>query len=362
MSLEATQAAEGFSVFEKLRFGREILLDESAAIRTVADRLDEQFCGAVDLVFHCAGSVIVSGMGKAGLVGQKLMATLASTGTPSHFLHPAEAVHGDLGRVRAEDVVLMLSQSGETEEVVRLLPSLAEMKVALIAVTARADSTLGRAAEAVLELGRLEEAGPLGLAPSSSTTTMLALGDALALVVSRMRHFGREDFARFHPAGSLGRKLSRVDQYLRPLRSCRIADESTTVRDVFVRGCMPGRRTGAIMLVDSRGRLTGLFTDSDLARLFEHRREETLDGPIRSVMTSEPLTVELGQKMADAVALMAERKISELPVVDGAGKPAGLIDVTDVVGLFPQLEEAIEPAPAAASYPVIHRPDTAKGA
>ena len=191
----------------------------------------------------------------------------------------------------------------------------------------------------VLELGALEEAGALRLAPSTSTTIMLALGDALALVVSRMRGFAREDFARFHPAGSLGRKLSRVGQYCRPLHVCRVAEDSASVRDVFVERSMPGRRTGAIMLVDREGRLTGLFTDSDLARLFEHHREEALDEPIRGVMTSQPLTILDGALMTEAVSLMAEHKISELPIVDDSGCPMGLIDVTDLVGLFPQLED-----------------------
>lgn len=343
MSWEAPQAAARLSAFEQLRLAREILLQESGAIRAIAERLDRRFCHAVDLVHGCRGSLIVSGMGKAGLVGQKLAATFASTGTPSHFLHPAEAVHGDLGRVQPCDVVLMLSQSGETEEVVRLLPCFHEMQLPLIAVTARSESTLGRAAAAVLELGSLAEAGALGLAPTSSTTAMLAIGDALALVASQMRQFGAEDFARFHPAGSLGRKLSRVEQYCRPLRLCRIAEESMTVREVFVQRSMPGRRTGAIMLVDGEGRLTGLFTDSDLARLFEHRREETLDQPIKAVMTARPLTVLAGERMADAVALMARRKISELPVVDGQRRPVGMIDVTDVVALFPQLDDLAEP-------------------
>ena len=339
MSLEGARVTDEFSAFEQLRFGREILLSESRAIQSVAASLGQAFCEAADLVYRCEGSLIVSGMGKAGLVGQKLMATFASTGTPSHFLHPAEAVHGDLGRVRVGDVILVLSQSGETEEIARLLPSLEEMEVPIIAMTARAESTLGRSGRVVLELGVLEEAGVLRLAPSTSTTTMLALGDALALVVSWMRGFAREDFARFHPAGSLGRKLSRVEQYCRPLRMCRVAEDSLSVREVFVARSIPGRRTGAIMLIDHEGRLTGLFTDSDLARLFEHHREETLDKPICKVMTHEPWTIQAGALMTEAVALMAERKISELPVVDVNGCPTGLLDVTDVVGLFPQLEE-----------------------
>jgi len=283
--------------------------------------------------------VIVCGMGKAGLVGQKIMATLGSTGTRSHFLHPAEAVHGDLGRVHPDDVMLILSQSGETEEITRILPSLLDLGVPTLAVTARTSSTLGQAATVVLELGPLDEACPLGLAPTTSTTAMLALGDALALVTSRMRNFAREDFAWSHPAGSLGRKLSKVDHHLRTLAKCRVAAEDKTVRQIFVDASMPGRRTGAIMLVDSEGKLSGIFTDSDLARLFEHHREQALDRPIREVMTARPVTVRMGARMIDAVAAMAQRKISELPVVDAEGRPVGLVDVTDVVGMFPEIEE-----------------------
>jgi arabinose-5-phosphate isomerase len=176
---------------------------------------------------------------------------------------------------------------------------------------------------------------------------MLALGDALALVTSQMRDFGREDFARFHPGGSLGRKLSKVEHHLRRLDQCRVAPEWQTVREVFITVSVPGRRTGAIMLVDREGKLTGIFTDSDLARLFERRRDRDLDGPVRGVMTSNPLTIPLGARLADAVAIMARHKISELPVVDAEGRPAGLIDVTDIVGMVP--EQTQEAAGAAAN-------------
>jgi arabinose-5-phosphate isomerase len=164
---------------------------------------------------------------------------------------------------------------------------------------------------------------------------MLAVGDALALVVSQMRRFGPEDFARFHPAGSLGRKLSKVQNHIRPLEQCRIASDRQTVREVIVSASLPGRRTGAIMLVDDHGKLSGIFTDSDLARLFERRADHDLDGPIRNVMTANPCTVPLGAMMSDAVAIMAERKISELPVVDAQGLPIGLIDITDLVARLP---------------------------
>jgi arabinose-5-phosphate isomerase len=330
----------------QLAYAREIIEMESRALEAVSARLDQSFCRAVDLIYRCAGSVIVSGMGKAGLVGQKIAATLASTGSRSHFLHPAEAIHGDLGRIHRDDVLVVLSQSGETEEVVRLLPSIAQIGTALVAITGQARSKLGRAALIVIELGPLQEACSLGLAPSTSTTAMLAIGDALALVASRMRGFSRDDFARFHPGGSLGRQLARVDDYMRPLADCRVAASSRVLREVLIEARLPSRRTGAIMIVDQAGQLQGIFTDSDLARLFESRRDGLLDGPVRNVMTKHPATAPQGSMMNDAVTIMAERRISELPVVDAGGRPVGLLDITDIVALYPEGRAAVLAAQA----------------
>ena len=336
MSISLRASTQPLAPGDQLRYAREIIQLEAQALVQLAQRIDEAFCRAVDMLYGCRGSVIATGMGKAGLIAQKVAATLASTGTRSHFLHPGEAVHGDLGRIHHEDVLLVFSQSGQTEEIVRLLPTLAQFGVEMIAITSRRESALGQAATTTIELGPLQEACALGLAPTTSTTAMLALGDALALVTSRMRDFRREDFARFHPAGNLGRQLSKVDEYMRPLADCRLAMETQNVREVFVARSRAGRRTGAIMLTDHLGRLAGLFTDSDLARLFEGHRDGALDLPIQQVMTSRPTTVPEGSMMVDAVAIMAERKISELPVIDAAMKPIGLIDITDVVGLFPE--------------------------
>jgi len=321
------------SAKEQLRAAREIIRREAAGVWKVSYRLNASFCQAVKLLFTCKGSAIITGMGKAGLIGQKIAATLSSTGTRAHFLHPAEAFHGDLGRIHPDDVVVMLTQSGETAEVVQLLPSLREFGVPLVAITAAGTSTVGRVATVVIELGDLEEVCSLGLAPSTSTTAMLAVGDALALVLSKMRNFQADDFARFHPGGALGRKLSRVDDIMRPLAECRCASDALTVREVIVACSKPGRRSGAIMLTDKAGRLTGLFTDSDLARLFERRDEAALDRPMHAIMAARPTTVLSGTRVRDAVALLAERKFSELPVVDKVGRPIGLVDVTDVVGL-----------------------------
>lgn len=336
MSTQPVARSPQWTPLEPLRRAREILLSESRALRQLAGRLDGSFCMAVERLFQCRGCVIVTGMGKAGLVGQKIVATLASTGTPAHYLHPAEAVHGDLGRIQHHDLLLIFSHSGETEEVVRLLPACRQLSIPILAVTCSRQSTLGRAAAVVVELGRLAEADPLGLAPTTSTTAMLAIGDALALVTSRMREFRPEDFARFHPGGNLGLRLSRIEDHMRPIGQCRVAAANLTVREVLVGVSLPGRRTGAIMLVDDRHRLVGIFTDSDLARLFEQRRDESLDRPVREVMTPEPVCALGDTMLSAAVAVLAQRKISELPVVDSERRPVGLLDVTDVVSLFPQ--------------------------
>lgn len=335
MSTEAIRRAP-LAPLQQLQYARQIIEIEAQALAKLAGRLDARLCEALQFLHACSGNVIVTGMGKAGLVGRKISATLASTGTRSIFLHPADAVHGDLGRVHPDDAVLVLSQSGETEEVLRLLPSLARLKVPIIAITARESSSLGCAAAVTLELGPLREACPLGLAPSTSTTAMLALGDALALVLCRLRDFNHADFARVHPAGTIGRWLARVEEAMRPLAECRVAHELQSVRAVFAGLSRPGRRSGAIMLTADDGTLSGIFTDSDLARLFEARRDADFDRPIRDVMTRSPSTVTHGSMLADAVAIMAERKISELPVVDARTLPVGLLDITDLVGMIPE--------------------------
>jgi arabinose-5-phosphate isomerase len=345
MSMEASSTG-ALTPLEQLRYAREIIQVEGQTLLTLAGRISGEFCRAVEMLFACQGNVIVTGMGKAGVIAQKITATLSSTGTRSHYLHPAEAVHGDLGRIHRDDLLLILSQSGETEEVVRLLPSLEQFGVAIIAVTGSRTNTLARAAKVILDLGPVQEACSLGLAPSTSTTAMLAMGDALALVTSRMRDFRREDFARFHPAGALGRQLSKVDDYMRPLSECRLAPETESVREVFVRRSPSGRRSGAIMLTDQQGKLVGIFTDSDLARLFESRRDAAIDSAIGEVMTARSCTVPQGSMMVDAVAIMGERKISELPVIDAEGKPAGMIDITDVVAAVPDQAAHFPASPA----------------
>jgi len=295
--------------------------------------LDEDFLVAVDKLLSIRGSLIVCGIGKAGLIGKKLAATFASTGTRAHFLHPAEAVHGDLGRLGPSDVVLMLSNSGATEEIVRILPFMVRRSAGLIAITSGANSPLARAADIVLVLPPCREACRYNLAPSTSTTAMLAIGDALALVVSEARDFRVQDFADLHPGGSLGRKLAVVDEVMRLAHDCRLASTQTTIRKMLVEVSRPGRRTGAVMLVNADGKLEGIFTDSDLARLLEQRRESDLDNVIENLMTRSFSAVRSGAKLLDAIDIMVQNKISELPVVDAEDKPLGMIDITDILGI-----------------------------
>lgn len=316
---------------EQLSEAARIIRQEADALTRLADDLDQAFCEAVRMLRHATGRVVVTGVGKAGLIGRKVVATLSSTGTPALFLHPVEAVHGDLGCVSEGDVLIALSNSGESDEVLRLLPILRRLRVPVIAVTRDTGNALARHADVVLPLGRHAEAGHLALAPSCSTTSMLALGDALALVLSRSRGFTADDFALRHPAGRLGMELKSVGEVMRTGGQLRIACETETVRSVLVALSHPGRRTGAVMLVSSTGVLRGVFTDSDLARLFEHRRDAQLDGPICDVMTRNPLTTRRDVLLKDAVHLMSERKVSELPVIDESGVPVGLLDVTDVL-------------------------------
>jgi arabinose-5-phosphate isomerase len=332
--------------------GRVVLRSERQAIEQLIDRLDDSFAQAVEQVLGCRGSVIVSGMGKAGIVGQKLAASLSSTGTPSSFLHPAEAVHGDLGCIRSDDIVLLLSYSGETEEVLRLLPLVGQVARASLAITAHADSSLAKQVDLALLLGQHPEACHMGLAPSCSTTAMLALGDALALVVSQQRGFTREQFARLHPAGNLGKQLTRVEEVMRPLGECRLAGDWQSVREVLIHVGRPGRRTGAMMLTNSSGELSGIFTDSDLARLLENSHESQLDLPVAEVMTRRVQTVSAGAYLADAMRTLAQRKISELPVVAHDGRPVGLIDITDVMSVMSDDWSRVDEFPNPQIFPI----------
>lgn len=283
------------------------------------------------------GAVVVSGLGKSGLIGQKISATLASTGTPSHFLHPTEAMHGDLGRVRRGDVVVLLSFGGNTEEVVSLATILRQDHVPVISIVGKLECDLARLSTVTLSVGEMDEACPLNLAPTASTTAMLALGDALALCVGRRARFGVGDFYKNHPGGMLGRQLRPVVDVMR----VRAGENLPVVLDdVTVESALrtademgEGRRVGALLVVDHHGQLAGIFTDSDLRRLLVSRGPRTLTDPIRDVMTAQPRHLTDLDLVRDAVQLVREHRIDEVPVVSSDGRPLGLIDVQDLVAL-----------------------------
>jgi arabinose-5-phosphate isomerase len=335
---------------EQLREAQSVIRREADALMVMADNLDASFCDAVRMIHAATGSVIVTGVGKAGLIGQKIVATMASTGTRAYFLHPTEAVHGDLGCVGSQDIVLALSNSGQSEEVLRLLPVLSRRKIPVIAITRDKENALAKAAAVVLAIGCHAEAGDLKLAPTVSTTAMIAMGDALSLVLSRARKFTENDFAMFHPAGSLGKKLQPVHEVMRSGDSFRVAADSDTVREVMIELSRPGRRTGAVVLTKPNGRISGIFTDSDLARLFEQRRDHLVDRPISEVMTANPITIRPDALLPEALQLMSDRKLSELPVVDADGIPRGLVDITDILdcsALLPEFGSSSASSPTA---------------
>ncbi len=311
----------------------EVIRSEAAAIAALEARLDERFVAAVELVLACEGFVVVTGVGKAGIVAQKISATLASTGTPSLFLHPTEALHGDLGRFRARDVLLVLSNSGESAEIVALLPSARAIGARLVAITGGASSTLARHSDCVLDIGRVQEGCPLNLAPTASTTAMLAMGDALAMVVLQRRNFSREDYARFHPGGALGRRLMKVGDMMRRGEQLPLLPAGSTLKEaVLVMNRTPGR-PGAALVVDGAGKLAGIFTHGDLARLFEHGTAFDGAQKVDAHMGTKPKTTRPEALVEDAQHLLHEHKIDQLAVVDDAHRPVGLVDVQDLLDL-----------------------------
>lgn len=323
-----------------LEYARTVIQSEAAAVLAMTQTIDSAFARAAQIVYQCEGSIVLTGIGKAGIIAQKISATLSSTGTPSHFLHPSEAVHGDLGRLRDKDVVWTLSYGGETEEILRLINMIRKFGLALIALTGDGDSTLAERADVTLEMGRIEEACPLGLAPSASTTAMLAVGDALALTVMKMRDFQSEQFALYHPGGSLGRRLVTVDQSMmfEKGRDLPTARPDTTLREALTAGDeAPSdrriRRPGCVMVVDEAGRLEGIVTDGDLRRGVAREGEAYLRRPLREIMGRDPKHIHHNALASEAVSIMHKSRIDELPVVDDEHRLLGLIDVQDVLML-----------------------------
>ena len=314
-----------------LSYAVEVLEHEAAAVRGLVGRIDaEHFGAAARLILECSGRILVTGMGKAFLIGQKISSTMASTGTPSLALHAGEALHGDLGRAVAGDVALVISNSGRTRESVELLAPLKKLGVSVIAMTGEKSSPLAQHADVLLDIGDLDEACPLGLAPTTTTTAMLALGDALALTVLKARDFQREDYARFHPAGSLGRGLLKVEELMRQGEDYAVIEERQPLREALLR--ITRVRAGAISVTDDAGRLVGIFTDGDLRRrLVKGASIDELK--IADLMTRDPTTIQTGRLVSEAIGVMRERKFDELPVVDADGRSVGILDIQDVLGI-----------------------------
>ena len=315
-----------------LEYAKQVIETEAKAIKAVAEIVNGSFARAAEMIYNCSGSVIVSGIGKAGIIGQKISATLASTGTPSHFLHPAEAVHGDLGRLRKGDVVIVLSYGGETDEIIRLINLVKQLDIKLIAVTGDGDSTLSKHSDVVLCMGKMAEACPLGVAPSVSTTCMLAVGDAIAFTVMKARNFGVEDYVRFHPGGSLGTKLMTVEQSMmfKPGEKLPIAKADDTIKQMLEK-TGDVKRHGAVMIVDKNGRLAGIITDADLRRLMTKQGQAAFGVRVSDIMTANCKKVRVDALAAEATAIFHKYRIDELPVVDAEDRPVGMIDVQDIV-------------------------------
>ena len=311
------------------RLAGRVLRIEAEAILGLIPKLDERFERAVELLRGCAGRVIVTGMGKSGLIGRKIAATLASTGTPAHFLHPAEGVHGDLGMVARGDVVLALSNSGETDEALAILPPLKRLGVPILLLTGNPTSSLARQCEVVLDVSVPEEACPMNLTPTSSTTAALAVGDALAMVLLELRGFRPEDYAALHPRGSLGwRALFRVADLMLTGDALPIVPESTPLRDVIVE--MTRKRKGMTTVTDGAGRLVGVVTDGDLRRL--HLTGKSIDDlSAGQVASREPKTIRSEDLAAKALEVMETWQITSLVIVDEARRPVGLIHMHDIL-------------------------------
>jgi arabinose-5-phosphate isomerase len=311
-----------------LQEARRVLLVEAEAVRALADRVGAPFVRAVEVLEGCRGRVVVTGMGKSGLVGRKLVATLAATGTPALFLHPAEGVHGDLGMLVPGDVAVALSHSGETEELLALLPAIKRLSVSLIVLTGRPGSRLAQHATVVLDVSVREEACPLNLTPTASTTAALALGDALAVALLGRRGLGVDDLARLHPGGRLGRLLVRVEELMHVGPAVPAVGEDAPLDAVIAE--MSGKRLGATAVVDLDGRLSGIVTDGDLRRALQ-RRAAGPTATARQLMTTAPKTIGRSALAATALELMERHAITQLLIVDGAGRVDGMLHLHDLL-------------------------------
>lgn len=311
-----------------LQTARKVLEIEARTLSELVDRLDSRFERATEALFACRGRVVVAGMGKSGIIGQKISATFSSTGTPSFFLHPAEALHGDLGRLVRDDVLLALSYSGETEELLRLLDTVKRLGTPLITLTGNLRSTLGQNSDVAIDVSVPQEACPLGLAPTASTTAMLAMGDALAMALLERRGFSEEDYASLHPAGGLGMKLRRVESLMHEGEAVpRVAPHTPMPQVIYE---MTRKGLGVTTVVDEEGRLAGYISDGDLRRFFERTGNQALSLTASDCMTRSPLTIGAHELATCALNLMESRKITSLPVVDSRGKLEGVLHIHDL--------------------------------
>jgi arabinose-5-phosphate isomerase len=309
---------------------KKVLEIEAEALMALAQRIDENFDKAIELILACKGRVIVTGMGKPGFIAGKIAATLASTGTPSLSIHPADAIHGDLGMVTKDDVVIAISNSGETEEVVRLLSTIKKIGARLIGMTGNTGSTLARYSDVILDVSVEQEACPLGLAPTTSTTVALAMGDAIAVVLIKKRKFEHKDFAFYHPGGSLGKKLLKVKDIMRTGEKNPVVPKNATVKQALL--SITKAKAGCCAIVDEKGVLQGIFTDGDLRRhLEDNKNGDFVHRTISEYMTKNPLTVDEEQLAAEAFRLLHEKKIDELVVVDKKRIVVGILDVQDLL-------------------------------
>jgi len=313
-----------------VEYARAVIRAEAEAVAQLGARLNGGFARAVEMVLACPGRVVVTGMGKPGFIAQKISATFASTGTPSLYLHPAEALHGDLGRLVPGDLVLALSNSGETDELLRLLPAIRRLGAPIVAMTSGARNSLADQADVVLEIGPVPEACPLGLAPTASTVALLAIGDALAMAVQHKRGFSPEQFASLHPGGTLGRQLLRVRDVMRTGTRNPTVLWDLPLRDTAAVMTRTEGRPGAASVVDAQGKLIGIFTDGDLRRLVQDG-EMDFSRPVATVMGKSPRTVGPDDLATIAAEMMREIQVDQLPVVDRDGRPVGLLDVQDLL-------------------------------
>ncbi len=312
-----------------LKKAKEVFKIEAKALTNLADRLDKSFLNAIDLIMACQGRVIVSGMGKTGIIGRKIAATLSSTGTPSLWIHSAEAIHGDLGQVQKNDVLIIISYSGETEETKRLLPLVKKIGVNTIAITGGLKSSLAEYSDVVLDVEVVEEGCPLGLAPMASTTATLAMGDALAACLIIRKKFKKEDFAFYHPGGSLGRNLLlKVEDIMRKGKNFAVVKETLTVNKVLL--AITKARCGSACVINSKGKVSGIFTDGDLRRYIEADLD-LLKRQVQEVMTKEPAIIFKDQLAVEAFHILQDKKIDEVPVVDDKNNLVGLLDIQDLL-------------------------------